>query len=260
MPKQSSDNSPASRPIPSHSDLPRGWQWLGKFLIWFVVSRSRRRALREERVRLPILESTIETAKSELIKARERGADHTVRVFNVGLFVLLMDRDFAVLKVDMVSSFEKWRLRFTARQAALLLYEACDDLKAMLGKDFRDSLVFLGASEAEMKELGEISHRLSKFKSANHDFLYNEVRKVVAAHREQDSLLFLQTVENLDPTRVFQLVADFFGLVNLLTDFLIKAIVRTGQPQNVLKQLLASPKFMASLEAKQRDEHPAEGT
>lgn len=201
----------------------------------------------------------METLKRELLKARERGTDHAARILNVGLFVLLMDRDFAVLKVDMVSTFEKWRLRFTARQVALLLYEACDDLTTMLGKEFRDSLVFLQVSESEMKELNEISSRLGKFKSANHEFLYKEVRNLVAGHREHDSLLFSETVEKLDPLRVFQLGAEFYEIVHLLTDFLLKAMARTGQPQNVFKQLLASPKFMASFEAKQKEERGAKG-
>ena len=161
-----------------------------------------------------------------------------------------MDRDFAVLKVDMVSTFEKWRLRFTARQVALLLYESCDDLTGMLGKDFRDSLTFLGASESEMKELGEICSRLGKFKSANHQFLYVEVRNLVAGHRAQDAVLFLETVEHLDLLKVFQLGGEFYEIVHLLSGYLTKTMLRMGQVQLVFKQLLASPKFMASVNSK----------
>jgi hypothetical protein len=250
MPKLSTGTPSAIRSIPDHTDFPQGWQWFGKLFIRLLVTRNRRRVLRTERKRMPVLDATIETVRDELLKARERGTVHAERVFNVGLFILLVDRDFAVLKVDMVSSFEKWRLRFTARQVALLMYESCDDLTGMLGKDFRDSLAFLGVSESDMKELGEICSRLGKFKSANHQFLYVEVRNLVAGHRAQDSVLFLETVEHLDHFKVFQLGAEFYVIVRLLTEYLTRTMFRMGQMQVVFKQLSASPKFMASLKSK----------
>ena len=250
MPKQFTGTTSAIRSIPDHTNFPRGWQWFGELFIRLLVSRNRRCVLRTELKRIPELDATIETVRDELLKARERGTLHAERVFNVGLFVLLMDRDFAVLKVDMVSSFEKRRLRFTARQVALLMYESCDCLTGMLGKDFRNSLAFLGVSESDMKELGEICSRLGKFKSANHQFLYVEVRNLVAGHRAQDSVLFLETVEHLDHFKVFQLGAEFYVIVHLLTEYLTKTMFRMGEKQVVLKQLLASPKFMASLKSK----------
>lgn len=250
MTRRSSAKSSAPRSIPNHADLPHGWQWFGKLFIWLIVTRNRRYALRKERKKLPALDSAIETLRCELLKARERGTVHAERVFNVSLFVLLIDRDFAVLSLDMVSSLEKWRLRFTARQVALLLYESCDALTAMLGKDFRDSLAFLGVSESDMKELGEICSRLGKFKSANHQFLYVEVRNLAAGHRAQDSVVFLKTIEHLDHFKVFELGAEFYVIVRLLIDYLTKTMFRIGQTQVVFKQLLALPKFMGSLKSK----------
>lgn len=247
MSTSSTTKSSAPRSIPNHADLPVGWQWFGKLFIWFIVARNRRGALRRERERLPVLDGAIETARGELVKARERGMIHAERVFNVSLFMLLVDRDFAVLRVDMVSSFEKWRLRFTARQVALLLYESCDDLSGMLGKDFRESVAFLGLSEGEMKELGEICSRLGKFKTAHHQFLYVEVRNLVAGHRAQDAVLFLETVEHLDHLKVFELAAEFYAIIHPLTEFLIRAMARMGQMDITLKQLLASPKFLSTL-------------
>ncbi|MEK7675205.1 MAG: hypothetical protein AAB676_05130 [Verrucomicrobiota bacterium] len=250
MRKQSAAKSSASAFLPGHKHFPYGWRWFGKLLIWFLVSRNRRSVLKKERKRIPALDSAIKTVRREQLKARERGLVHAERVFNVGLYVLVMDRDFSVLKVDMVSTFESWRLRFTARQVALLLYEVCDDLSHMLGKEFRESLAFLGISEPEMRELEQICKSLGQFKNVNRQFLYVELRNLVAGHRAQDSLLFLETVEHLDPTRVFQLGADFFAIVHPLTAFLTKTTLRLGQTDFMLKQLLASPKFLASLESK----------
>ena len=135
--------------FPEHRDFPKGWRWFGKALIFYLTNRNRRHTLRAEKERLPALESAIATLTEQKLKAQERGLVHAERIHNVGLYLLLMDRDFAVLKVDMVSTFEDWRLKHTARQMGLLLYEVCDDLSHMFGKDFRTSLAALEVNGEE---------------------------------------------------------------------------------------------------------------
>ena len=158
-----------------------------------------------------------------------------------------MDRDYAVLKLEMVSTSEDWRLKFTARQIALLLYESCDGLSHLLGKPFRESLTFLSVPEADMQEFTQITRDLNAFKKRNHQFLYVDVRNLISAHRDKDSLLFLNTVEALDPMRVFQLGAEFYRIIHRLSDYLLKVMERMAQPGMAMKQLLAAPKFVASL-------------
>lgn len=80
------------------------------------MNRNRRRTLKAEKKRLPALEAAITTLTEQKVKAQERGLVHAERIYNVGLYLLLMDKDFAVLKVDMVSTCENWRLKHTARQ------------------------------------------------------------------------------------------------------------------------------------------------
>ena len=178
------------------------------------------------------------------------------RVYNLSLYLLLLDRDFSFLKLEMVSTFNLPRLLFAARQQALLLYEASDDLSELLGKPFRQSLAALGITETDVGELNAVSKRLNSFKKSNHQFLYNDIRNVAAGHRTQDSLEFLRKVEAIDPIQVFELGAEFFDIVRLLLDFLAKVTVHAGQPLNALRQLLASPKFMASLGTQQSNESP----
>lgn len=236
--------------IPDPRDLPRGSRWFGKALIFFLTRRNRLQTLRGERKRIPALESAIATLKAQKIKAQELGLVHAERIHNVGLYLLLMDRDFSVLKVDMVSTLENWRLRFVARQMALLLYEVCDDLSHMLGKDFRASLMFLEIGKDEMLEFEQTSKQLSQFKKSNHQFLYHDIRNLIAGHRAQDSLLFLETVEQLDPMKVFRLGAGFFEIIHRLISFLTRVMTKMGRMNITLKQLLASQKYVATLDSK----------
>jgi hypothetical protein len=194
-----------------------------------------------------VLASAITTTRKELIRARELGLVDAERIYNVGLYVLLADRDFSVLKVEMVSTFEEWKLSFTARQMAILIYEACDDLSALLGKDFRGSLENLGLARERIEELNKISRSLHQFKNANHSFLYDEVRNLTAAHRVKDSIEFLEALERIDPLRVFRLGGEFFQVVENLLEFLVHTAEVMGRFDITLKQILASPKFAGAL-------------
>lgn len=132
----------------------------------------------------------------------------------------------------------------------LLLYEVCDDLSHMLGKDFRTSLAALGGESEEIKAFDQACKRLNQFKNTNHEFLYKEIRNLIAGHRAQDSVEFLRAIEQLDAMKVFQLGGEFFAIIHQLTAFLILVTTKMGRTDIALKQLLASPKFLSTLKSK----------
>ena len=226
--------------IPSENNFPVGSRWLGRIIILFITSRNRLRTSRKERKRLVELSRTITILRDEHRKARANGFAHRERILNVGLYVLLMDRDFSILKTEMVSTLDRWHLKFIARQVGTLVYESCDDLTSLLGKDFRQSLAAVHINEREFRRLNEISKQLNEFRKDNHDLLYNRIRNVVSAHRTQDSAEFLNAIEGIDPLRVFRLGGDFFDIVRSLIAFLIEAIRQTGQLHVIIKQLSES--------------------
>ena len=151
-----------------------------------------------------------------------------------------MDRDFSVLKTEMVSTFEPWRLKYTARQVGVLVYESCDDLISLLGKDFRQSLAAVDIKDEEFRHLNEISKQLNEFRKNNHELLYNQIRNVVGSHRAQDSAEFLDAIEAIDPIQVFRLGGDFFDIVRSLIGFLIGAMRQTNQLHLIIKELSES--------------------
>lgn len=235
-----SENSGSQSDIPSENNFPAGWRWLGRLIIFFVTNRNRWRTSRKERKRLIELTRTITTLRDQHRKARANGLSHRERILNVGLYVLLMDRDFSVLKTEMVSTLEPWRLKYTARQIGALVYESCDDLTSLLGKDFRQSLAAVDIKEAEFQRFNEICKQLNEFKKNNHELLYNQIRNVVSAHRAQDSAEFLNAIETIDPLQVFRLGGDFFDIIRSLIGFLVGATRQTGQLHLIIKQLSES--------------------
>ena len=229
--------------IPDPGSFPRGWRSLAKLLIVFLRSRNQWRTWKVEKKRIPALDASINIFRKELLRCRELGLVDAERIYNVGLYLLLTDRDCAILKVQMVSSLENWHLRFTARQVALLLYEVCDDLIALLGRQFRESLLALSAAKDDIETFNKIYHALTQFREKNREFLYNSIRNLVAGHRSQDSLEFLRTVEGIDPLYVFNLGGEFYGIIKALIQFLTQALVRMATPETAFRQLLGSPKF-----------------
>jgi HSP90 family molecular chaperone len=235
-----SDNFQSQSHIPNQNDFPAGWRWLASLVIFFVTSRNRWRTSRTEKKRLVELTQTITILRDQQAKARVNGLPHRERILNVGLYVLLMDRDFSVLKTEMASTFEPWRLKYIARQIGVLVYESCDDLTSLLGKDFRHSLAAVEIKEEEFQHFNEICKQLNKFRKNNHELLYNQIRNVVGAHRAQDSAEFLNAIDAIDPLQVFQLGGDFFDIVRSLIGFLIGATRQIGQLNLIIKQLSAS--------------------
>jgi hypothetical protein len=220
------ENSRSQPDIPSENNFPVGWRWLGRLVILIITSRNRWRTSQGEKRRLIELTRTIKILRDQQSKAREAGLIHKERIFNVGLYLLLMDRDFSFLKIEMVSTFDPWRLRYIARQMGLLTYEACDDLTSLLGKNFRQSLTAIELDETAIQHFNGICQRLNEFRKKHHRLLYTEIRNLVGAHRAQDSLEFLNSIEAIDPIHVFKLGADFFGIVHVLTEFLARLLAR----------------------------------
>jgi hypothetical protein len=243
--------STAGKPtrIPKPEDYPSGWQWFGRIVIYWVTSRNQRRGLKRHRKNIPALENTIATLKEQLAKSQKHGLEDAIRIHNVGLYLLLMNRDVAIIRLDIVSTFEEWRMKFYARQLALLLYEVCDDLPVMLGKDFRASLTNLDNGRDPMAELDPITKRINQFKKINEPTLYH-IRNMIAGHRDKDAILFMEEVDQLDPLAMMRLTAELFDIIHDLIAFLIQVTTRMGTPQSAFRQLTASPTFMKSLESK----------
>lgn len=232
--------------LPSPTTFPVGWRWLGRAPIAYLTLRNRWRSWLRERRRLRVLDETIQTLRQQQQKCRDLGLLDIERVYNVALYLLLIDRDGASIRGEMVSGFDVKRLRLAARQQALLIYEACDDLTQMLGKTFRHSLAQLGLRETSLQKFNSILKQLHTFKRVNHSFLYNDIRNIGAGHRAKDALEFLRRTEAINPLDVFKLGGEFFDIVRLVLDFLLETMVYCGQPANIMRQLSQSKKFLAT--------------
>jgi hypothetical protein len=175
------------------------------------------RARKKHRIRA----EAIATTRKALGNAKKVNAGASRAVFNVGLYLLLIDQDLADFTDDMVNAVGVRRRRFVAKHEAVLLYEAAEDLPQLLGKGFRDAAGQLGASPDKLHRLNSASSSLHRFWETHREFL-GTIRKALAAHREHDALVYEEQLEALDPLEVMRLAAEFSGLLEGLIGVLVE--------------------------------------
>lgn len=70
-----------------------------------------RTAVRQERRRAKVLEGTSDTVRSNYESANRQGLADFKLVYNTALYLLLFDRDFSVLKLQMFEADGIWARR-----------------------------------------------------------------------------------------------------------------------------------------------------
>ena len=75
--------------------------------------------------------------RKTLQQASDTNAANIKILFNVSLYLLLLDQDLAYFTNDLVQAIGDRRRAFIAKQEAVLLYEAAEDVRQLLGQEFR---------------------------------------------------------------------------------------------------------------------------
>ena len=181
-------------------------------------------------------ERAIETVRENHKYAKNKRMEHYERIYNVGLYVLILDYDFFILKNDALFSVRRWKKKFVARQMAVQLYEASQDLPRLLGKEFRVSLCEIGVSENELEELNSISKRLNMFKD-DRRVLLQKIRNCTSAHREKDAALQLQVIEEIELLGIMELAGDFYQPLRDLVEYTTKIVLKMGELKVMIRHI-----------------------
>lgn len=201
-----------------------------------VIPYNRAKHLLRERKRLKQLKRTIETIRAQHAAAVERGFEHYQRIYNVGLYLLIFEYDMAILRNDALFSVRSWKKSFTARQMAVVLYEASQDIPHMLGKEFRESLDATGISESEWREFNAMSKDFHAFRERHREML-KKLRNYVGAHRDKDSALQLSIIEDVDLIEVMELAGDLYEVIRKFLPFMAATVSRMGDWRIILKNM-----------------------
>lgn len=211
--------------------------WIERLVLLPVRLRCRARSRPKSKARALALETTRNTLRS----ATQLNSGNLKTVFNVGMYLLLLDQDLAFFTDDLVCAIGDRRRAFIAKHEAVLLYEAAEDLPQLLGREFRNAVKAVGASEDLLDRLNSVSSDFNTFWQTHREFL-GTLRKTLAAHRDHDALLYSESLQLLKPLEVMARAADLSELINRLVGILIELTRLTANPTNILRDMMASSK------------------
>ena len=203
-----------------------------------VLFRNRWRARAGARERNKVRIAALSAVRKTLQQASDTNATNIKTVFNVSLYLLLLDQDLAYFTNDLVQAIGDRRRAFIAKQEAVLLYEAAEDVRQLLGQEFRAALNALNVPPDVVDRIKAVSTDLNKFWDKHREFL-KTIRNVLAAHRDHDALRYMGDLESLEPVEVMRRAVEFSTLLELLVQELIKISVLTSNPGVILRDILS---------------------
>jgi hypothetical protein len=205
-----------------------------------VVSfRNRRRARVSAREKTKARTAALVAVRKTLQQASDTNAKNIKTVFNVSLYLLLLDQDLAYFTNDLVQAIGDRRRAFIAKQEAVLLYEAAEDVRQLVGREFRAALKALNVPQEIIDRINAVSTGLNEFWDKHRAFL-KTIRNVLAAHRDHDALRYVSDLESLKPLDVMNRAVEFSALLELLVQELIKISRLTSNPGVILRDILFS--------------------
>lgn len=204
-----------------------------------VLLRNRIRFRISSRAKNKARAKALVTVRQTLENASKWNARNITTVFNVSLYLLLLDQDLAYFTGDLVLAIGDRRRAFVAKHEALLLYEAAEDVPQLLGREFRAALDALNVPPEDLARINAVSSELNKFWQKHREFL-GKIRKSLAAHRERDALLYAERLEELKPLEVMARAAELSGLLEQLVQSLTAVARLTSNQSVILRDMLTS--------------------
>lgn len=202
-----------------------------------VRIRHRRKTRKKRRARTQALA----TVRNTLQAAARLNAGATKTVFNVGMYVLLLDEDLAFFTDHLVFAIGDRERAFFAKHEAVFLYEAAEDLPQLLGREFREAVRSLGASGEQIDRLNSVSSGLNQFWQRHREFL-GTIRNALAAHRDHDALRYAETLQIVKPLEVMSRGAELSQLLEQLVGVLTELAALTAGPVAIIRNMVATSK------------------
>lgn len=197
----------------------------------------RRRLPWIERKRQKALEDAFETIKSLAIKSEHGKMRGFSTLINVGLYLLIAQRDIQAAKIDALTHPDEWTRRLCARVILLTIYEW--DADNVSGRSLQEAFDLMlipdelrREANSTLRELRKIRERATK--------KFSLVRNATIAHREPNALIQYRAIRDLNVQDVFDTAIDFFAEIETFMSVLTRLINAGNTLPSFLKQWSAS--------------------
>jgi hypothetical protein len=157
-------------------------------------------------------------------------------VFNVGMYLLLLDQDIAYLRMILFCAIGDRRRAFWLHEA-MLLYEVAEDLPQL------PAVTSVAQSARRLcraiARLNAVSSDLNQFWLHQCEFL-GSIRNALTAHRDHDALRYAESLDAIKPLDVMARAAELSQLLERLVVVISELATLTVGPEAIIRDMVTS--------------------
>jgi hypothetical protein len=192
---------------------------------------------RAERQRRAALEAAFETTKYFAIKNENGKFKGLSTLFNIGLYLLIADRDIQAVKIDALTHPDEWTRKLNARIILLTIYEW--DIDKVSGRELKQAMELMLISEDLKHEAIDALRGLRVIqRKANKKFVF--IRNAAIAHRDPNALVQYRAIRELKVDEVMEIGMEFFAAVENFVGVLTRLMIAGNTMPSFLKQWSAA--------------------
>ena len=199
---------------------------------------------RQERKRREALESTFETIKNFAIKNENGKFKGTFTLFNIGLYLLIADRDIQAVKIDALTHADEWTRKLCARIILLTIYEW--DADKVTGRELKNALELMLIPEDLRREAIQSMRALRVIQRKAHK-QFSFIRNAAIAHRDRNALVQYRAIRDLKVDEVFAIGVEFFAAAEKFISLLTRLMLAGNTLPSFLNQWSAATSEQAVL-------------
>jgi len=191
----------------------------------------------KERERARAAEAAFETIKHYAIKSENSKMKGTALLFNIGLYLLIADRDIQAAKIDALTHASEWKRKLSARIILLTIYEW--DADQVTGRELRDALELMLIPQEIRQEATQALRKLRNIQEkATKQFAF--IRNAAIAHRDPNALVQYRAIRDLNVDEVMNTAGEFYLAIGVFINILTKLMTAGNTLPSMLRQFAAT--------------------
>jgi hypothetical protein len=192
-----------------------------------------------ERKRLAAIESTFETLRYYAIRNENGKFKGLSLLFNIGLYLLIADRDIQASKIDALTHPNEWKRKLSARIILLTIYEW--DADQVTGRELRDALELMLIPDDLRREATAALRVLRAIQEkASSQFAF--IRNNAIAHRNPNALIQHRAIRDLNVDEVMKVAVEFYAAIGTFIGVLTKLMHAGNTLPSMIRQWGATEK------------------
>jgi hypothetical protein len=158
-------------------------------------------------------ETTLSIIVDGLKHANKSNFSVVSSIYNISGFVNLISYDLKIISRDLSFSTKEWQKKLYARQAYLTIYESMDDILELCGNKLRIAIKDFHDFDDLILQINNATSSLKLF-NRKHESALKEIRNLVIAHRDHNTLKQLDYITTINWTASITLISEYDSIIS----------------------------------------------